>query len=248
MSTWLKIQITSMVGKTAGSHHLSPKFRSHAFRNLGAREEEAPDGESSDKRGRKSSLSSRGSRGGSAGRGYLQRAVSLFSCPTQSAAPHPHSWPASAANSARRPATSCSGWPVLRESARSLCCSRPRRVQKDARRGAGPCPAARPTGKVSTRRWRPGRAEGEASPGAHTHTAVTSAPAGTETQSRRSSALGWSLPSWLLGTECPGQAALGAQRARQVPVTQVGWAQGAGRRGRGASPDVCKGAEGPHGS
>lgn len=82
-----------------------------------------------------------------------------FPVPPSRPAPHPHSWPASAANCAslrgflrRVPPWGCT----------SLCGSRPRRVQKDARGGAGPSPAARPTGKVSTRRRGPGRAEGEA--------------------------------------------------------------------------------------
>lgn len=97
---------------------------------------------------------------------------------------------------------------------------RSRPLESERRRGAAPAlPAARPTGKVSTRGGA-GRA-GSGRPVAHTH-AAASAPAGTETQRGPSAAGG----------------VLGAQRARRCggrgstgPGPGAGAGDGAARRG-----------------
>lgn len=122
----------------------------------------------------------------------------------------------------------------------NLCVSAPVHVQFRGTRGVAPAlprQGARPTGKVSTRRRGPGRAEGQASPVAHAHAAATSAPAGTETESGRSSARSWSLPSRLLGP--PWSA-----RSTRVPVTRAGEApeQGAGPRGETRRPQKSRGS------
>ncbi|XP_054447482.1 small cell adhesion glycoprotein [Pteronotus mesoamericanus] len=84
-------------------------------------------------------------KGGPASRGNLQRAVSLlFSCPTHSAGPPtPTRRPLqlSLRVSPRLPAHGVPRWVCA-----NLYGSRPSRVQKDALSGAGPSPAARPTG------------------------------------------------------------------------------------------------------
>lgn len=84
----------------------------------------------------------------------------------------------------------------------------------------GPPPAARPTGKVSTRRRAPG--EGEA----RTHTAVPSATGATRAHS---------LPSRPLGAGCPDGRTDGRPRARRGLPREPG----AGKRrraGAGAGP------------
>ncbi|XP_059043475.1 small cell adhesion glycoprotein [Mustela lutreola] len=112
---------------------------------------------------------------------------------------HPHSRPASAARSARPPAASSrSASPG--GSPRLSAVPAPGRFKRPRGVAPGPPPAARPTGKVSTRRRAPG--EGEA----RTHTAVPSATGATRAHS---------LPSRPLGAGCPDGRTDGRPRARR---------------------------------
>ncbi|XP_061062644.1 small cell adhesion glycoprotein [Eubalaena glacialis] len=105
---------------------------------------------------------------------------------------------------------SCSGSPA---GPRGACGSRPRRVEQDARRGACRSPAARPTGKVSTRRWGPG--QGRRARRARSPTLTLQPPRPRQELKPRAAELGPRLepPVAAARNRCPGRAAFGAQRA-----------------------------------
>lgn len=166
------------------------------------------------------------------------RFLSSFPVPP-SRPPPPLLPPASAANSA-----SPCALPQLRVpggSPRCLRC-RPRRVERDARRP--PVPAARPTGKVSTRGRGLRRAGGPGAPDAHTRTAAAAA---AQELKPRAAELGPRLEPPVLAARnrCPGRAALGAQRA--LPGAVKGAGAGAASpddRGRDEGPRVSRSRQG----
>lgn len=125
---------------------------------------------------------------------------------------------------------------------RAACGARPRRAERDARRPPGP--AARPTGKVSTRGRGLRRAGGPGAPDAHTHTAAAAA---AQELKPRAAELGPRLEPPVLAARnrCPGRAALGAQRALPGAVKGAGAAAASpDDRGRDEGPRVFRSRQG----